>query len=150
MKFTLSAAILSLAGLVASTSVPRQSCPQASRFGLLSVSPTTVKPGDNITVTVDLNCGITNFGIVPKHLDYTIEVPAASNNGHEPPIVLARRDFVAGGANTDVFTVKVPFAFYFAGAPYEVALRNTYPIQGTDGSEVLIQGGVLAGLTINV
>ncbi|KAG6910819.1 hypothetical protein DXG01_007134 [Tephrocybe rancida] len=150
IKFTLSAAILSLAGLVASTSVPRQSCPNASRYGVLNVSPTTVKPGDNITVTVDLNCGIGNFGIVPRYLDYKIEVPTASNNGHEPPIVLARRDFVAGGANLDVFTVKVPFSFYFAGAPYVVALHNTYPVQGSDGSEVLIEGEVYIDLTINV
>ncbi|KAG6910821.1 hypothetical protein DXG01_007136 [Tephrocybe rancida] len=150
MKFAISTVLISLAGLVASNPVPRQSCPQASRFGLIGVSPTTVNPGDDITVTVDLNCAIKTFGIIPKYLDYTIEVPAAVNNGHEPPIVLARRDFAAG-ATSDVFTTKVPFGNYFAGAAYQVYLRNSYPVQGTDGSsEVLIQGGISASVTINV
>ncbi|KAG6845458.1 hypothetical protein H0H87_008818 [Tephrocybe sp. NHM501043] len=149
MKFAIPAA-LSLVGLVASTTIPRQSCPEASRFGLLGVSPTTVNPGDEVTVTVDLNCAVNHFGIVPRYLDYTIEVPEASNNGHEPPILLARRDFTAG-ATSDVFTAKVPFASYFAGAPYVIVLRNTYPVQGTDGSsEVLITGGISTGLNINV
>ncbi|KAG6864173.1 hypothetical protein C0991_011876 [Blastosporella zonata] len=106
MKFAIAATLLSFVGLVASTAVPRQDCPQASRFGGMSVSPTTVNPGDEITVTVDLTCAVNHFGIIPKYLDYTIEVPSASNNGHEPPIVIARREFAAG-ATSDVFTTQV-------------------------------------------
>ncbi|KAG6862529.1 hypothetical protein C0995_000077 [Termitomyces sp. Mi166 len=152
MKLAIPTALLSLVGLVASTAVLRQSCPEAVRFGILSVSPTTVNPGDDITISVDLSCAINNFGIRPKFLDFSIVVPANSNNGHEPSIVLARRDFDSSAGSTSFqFTTKVvPFAFYFAGAPYQVLLMDTYPINGTDGSEVLIQGGVYAGITINV
>ncbi|KAG6909426.1 hypothetical protein DXG01_000579 [Tephrocybe rancida] len=150
MKFSISTIVLYLAAVVASTQVRRQFCPQASRFGVISVSPTTVSPGDDITVTVDLNCAVNSFGIVPAFLDYTIEVPAAVNNGFEAPIVLARRT-LADKATSDVFTAKVPFGNYFAGAAYQVYLRNTYPIKGTDGSsEVLVQGGISAFVTINV
>ncbi|KAF8064865.1 hypothetical protein FPV67DRAFT_158324 [Lyophyllum atratum] len=149
MKFAISATIASLAGLVASTGIPRQSCPQASRFGVLTVTPSgAFNPGDNINIHVDFSCGINTFGIVPKYLDYTIEVPAASNNGHEPPIVLARRVYLAG-AESDIFTTQIPHAFYFAGATTNLVFTNTYAIAGTDGSEVLVQGGVSAGITIN-
>ncbi|KAG6845461.1 hypothetical protein H0H87_008821 [Tephrocybe sp. NHM501043] len=148
MKFTLSAALLSFASIAASSSIrlPR-SCPEASRFGDLTVSPTTVSPGDSITVNVDLECAINSFGHVPKYLDYTLEVPASSNNGYEVPVVLARREFTAG-ATSDTFTVQVPFASYFAGGAYGVHLRNTYSTQGTDGSEVLIEGGVYTGTVL--
>lgn len=60
----------------------------------------------NININVDLTCAITNFDIVPKFLDYTIEVFAPSNNGHEPPILLARRE-LEPGALSDSFTVPV-------------------------------------------
>ncbi|KAF8071877.1 hypothetical protein FPV67DRAFT_903098 [Lyophyllum atratum] len=151
MKFTISAALLSLAGLVASSSinVPRQSCPEASRFGILTVTPSTpLNPGDDFTVSVDLKCAVNNFGIVPTYLDYTIIVPSQVNNGHEPPMVIARRT-LAAGATSDTFTTTVPHGFYFEGAPYSVQFVNTYPIQGTDGSEVLVQGSITAGININ-
>ncbi|GLB40348.1 hypothetical protein LshimejAT787_0802190 [Lyophyllum shimeji] len=152
MKFASSAAVLSLAGLVAASSlnIPRQNCPEATRFGVLSVSPTDtpLNPGDNFNVNVDFNCGMNNFGIVPKFLDYTIVVPAPNNNGHEQPIVLARRT-LAAGATADTFTAQVPHGFYFKGAQYSLLLTNNYPIKGTDGSEVIVQGGIYAGLNLN-
>lgn len=150
MKFGLSAIIVSFAGLVVSANVARQGCPQAVRFGTFTISPSgaSFNAGDDITVNADFTCGINNFGIVPRYLDYTIIVPAAANNGHEPPIVLARREFQAG-ATSDSFTTKIPHGFYFAGAPYSLVMTNTHRINGTDGSEVLVQGGVLVGITIN-
>lgn len=128
MKLTISAALLSFAGLVMCTAVSRQPCPEAVRFGILSVSPTTLNPGDvcfhhfkaflktwfqlwvvqDITISVDLNCAINNFGIIPKFLDFSIVVPGDLNNGHEPNIVLARRDFDSStGSTSDQFTTKV-------------------------------------------
>ncbi|KAG6853970.1 hypothetical protein C0991_011832 [Blastosporella zonata] len=110
MKFAIAATLLSLVGFVASAAVPRQSCPEASRFGVISVTPSTVSPGDEIIVTVDLTCAINSFDIIPKYLDYTIEVSSASNAIKPPisvpPILLARRDFPAG-ATSDVFTTQV-------------------------------------------
>jgi len=45
MKFTISA-VLALAGIASAANVARQSCPQATRFGVVTVSPTTVSAGD--------------------------------------------------------------------------------------------------------
>ncbi|KAF8888475.1 hypothetical protein CPB84DRAFT_1749494 [Gymnopilus junonius] len=153
MKFAFSTAVLSLASLASATILPRQSCPEASRFGNLIVSSptnaTSYNPGDPIDIQVDFHCAITNFGIVPQFIDYTIQVNEDQNNGHEAPIVLARRT-LAAGATTDEFSTTIPFAFYFAGAPYNVVLTDTYPTQGTDGtSQVLLQGGIEAPITIN-
>jgi len=152
MKFAAATSFISLAGLVASISVPRdvKSCPEASRFGVASVVPnnTALSPGDDISISVDFTCGINTFGIVPRFLDYTIIVPPQSNNGFEVPIVLARRDFPAG-ATSDSFTTKIPHAFFVAGAVYNIELTNTYPTNGTDGSEVLIQGGFFQPITIS-
>ncbi|KAJ3507319.1 hypothetical protein NLJ89_g6368 [Agrocybe chaxingu] len=111
MKFAISTTLLYLSGLVASASVyPRQSCPEATRFGILTVSSpsgaTSYNPGDDISIKVDLTCAVNDFGIVPAYLDYTIVVPASENNGHEPPIVLARRT-VPAGSLLDEFTTKV-------------------------------------------
>ncbi|KDR86066.1 hypothetical protein GALMADRAFT_235290 [Galerina marginata CBS 339.88] len=153
MKFAISTALLSFAGLVASANISaRQSCPEAVRFGILSVSSPTgassFNAGDDIAIKVDLNCAIKNFNIVPRFLDYTIIVPASVNNGHEPAIVLARRTLPAG-ALSDSFTTKIPHGFFFAGAAYQVFFTNTFPINGTDGSEVLTQGGLSQPITIN-
>ncbi|KAG6846161.1 hypothetical protein H0H93_015672, partial [Arthromyces matolae] len=147
MKFAIPAAILSLAGLVASTVVPR-SCAQAQRFGDLTISPSTVNPGDELSINVDFNCAVSSFGIVPVYMDYSISVPAAVNNGHEPNIVLARHNWTSGSTSDD-FTVQIPYANYFANAGYEITLTITYPLAGTDGSQYLVQGGTEAPITIN-
>ncbi|PPQ66986.1 hypothetical protein CVT26_009944 [Gymnopilus dilepis] len=152
MKSTVSAALLSMVSLASASLLPRQSCPEASRFGNLSFSSptnaTSFNAGDPIQIKVDFNCAINNFGIKPQFFDYLIEVPAEQNNGHEAPIVLARRT-LAGGATTDKFDTTIPHAFFFAGAPYNLVLTDTYPTQGTDGSQVLLQGGVELPITIN-
>ncbi|PPQ91578.1 hypothetical protein CVT25_012649 [Psilocybe cyanescens] len=151
MKFTISTILLAIAGFVASANIPAIVCSEADRFGVISISPSG-KPfnaGDNISIHIDFTCAITHSGIVPKFLDYTIEVPAPLNNGFEPTISLARRT-LSPGATVDSFTTKIPHEFFTAGAPYSVVLTDTYPINGTDGSEVLREGGVLASITINV
>ncbi|KAH9483438.1 hypothetical protein JR316_0002906 [Psilocybe cubensis] len=150
MKFSVSAALFSFAGFVsASTVVSRQSCPQATRFGVMTVSPTTVKAGDTIHISVDLTCGVKNFKIIPKFIDYTIEVPSNANNGFQPPIVLARRTIPAG-ALSDSFTTTIPHGYYVANSPYNVVLTNIHNIDGTDGSPVLVEGGVLEPIKIIV
>ncbi|KAF9553530.1 hypothetical protein CPC08DRAFT_713690 [Agrocybe pediades] len=148
MKFALSTAIIALAGFASASIVERQSCPQATRFGVVTVSPTTVSPGDTITINVDLHCAVQNFGIQAQFLDYTIEVPSSANNGHEPPIVLARHN-IAAGALSDSLTTTIPHAFFFAGAPYNIVVTNGFPSAGTDGSPVVTEGGVLTPITIN-
>ncbi|KAH9483440.1 hypothetical protein JR316_0002908 [Psilocybe cubensis] len=146
MKFLFLSSLISLAGSASAASL---SCPDASRFGVPTVTPTTVKAGDSISVFVDLTCGVKNFGFIPQFLDYSIEVPANENNGFEQPIILARRT-IASGTLSDSFTTTVPHAFYFANAAYNIIVGNIYNINGTDGSPVLVKGDVFIPITIEV
>ena len=61
----------------------------------------------SFTVHADFTCSL-YFGIVPEYIDYYIEVPT-NNNGHEPPILLARREFhqSTGTPPTDTFSASV-------------------------------------------
>ncbi|KAF8839628.1 hypothetical protein BDN67DRAFT_969736 [Paxillus ammoniavirescens] len=147
MRFGL-AAIIASAALVSAAPRARQSCPEATRFGVLNFSPKTVSPGDSLTIDADFTCAINYFGIQPEYTDYYIEVPV-NNNGHEPPILLARRT-LPSGSTSDQFTVEVPYATYFQNTSYVVILDTTYPITGSDGSPYYVVGGVEAPITINV
>ncbi|KAF4616002.1 hypothetical protein D9613_011218 [Agrocybe pediades] len=148
MKFALAATFLSLGSLVASSNVAaRLSCSQADRFGDPTLSPTTVKAGDTITVNVDLTCGVQNFGLIPQFLDYSIEVLPPNNNGFEAPLILGRHAIKAG-ALSDTLVAKIPHAFFVSGAPYSLVVTNIHNINGTDGSPVLTSGGVILPITI--
>src|SRR6202012_3324749 len=100
MKFTLAAAILSLA-----TSVYAQGCAEAQRFGSLHINPMTVKVGQvscilplflsrfiyilfqPFTITNNLTCAIEK-GNRPMFIDHWLD--AANNNGFQPPLYLGR------------------------------------------------------------
>ncbi|KAH0833207.1 hypothetical protein J3R83DRAFT_12239 [Lanmaoa asiatica] len=148
MQLTFAAIIASAAVLVGAAPQLCRSCAEASRFGVLTVSPTTLAAGDNLTVNADFNCAINWFGIIPTYTDYYIEVPV-NNNGHEAPILLARRTLTPG-STSDSFTVQLPGAFYFANASYVVILDSTYPINGSYGVPYYVVGGIEAPITINV
>jgi translation initiation factor 2 gamma subunit (eIF-2gamma) len=50
---------------------------------------------------------VNQYDIVPKFIDYYLEVPT-NNNGHEPPVLLARRTFAnTPGAPFDSFNGTV-------------------------------------------
>ncbi|KZT40362.1 hypothetical protein SISSUDRAFT_1044252 [Sistotremastrum suecicum HHB10207 ss-3] len=147
MKSTFSVALLALIGAATSTVLPR-SCPESSQFGVLTATPTNLKPGETFSINADFTCAVQQFNIVPKYLDYYIEVLENSNNGHEPPILLARRQFSGAHPLKDHFRIALPRTNYVAGAPYVVQLDVTYPINGTDGKPVFIQGGTEASLNI--
>ncbi|KAJ7590237.1 hypothetical protein C8J56DRAFT_888409 [Mycena floridula] len=154
MKFSSVFAALTGLAVVSATPSARRACPQASRFGDLTVAPTDLTVGSSFTIHVDLSCAINNFNIVPAFLDYSLVVPSSVNNGHEPPIVLARRTFTPTSGAVDTFTARIPFYNgYFAGASYNILLTTTYPQNATVEGEpdVLIQGGIFApiNLTIN-
>ncbi|KIK97763.1 hypothetical protein PAXRUDRAFT_24494 [Paxillus rubicundulus Ve08.2h10] len=149
MRFGLTAIIAS-AALVSAAPHTRQSCPEATRFGVLDVSPTTVSPGDSLVIDADFTCAINYFGIQPEYTDYYIEVPV-NNNDYEPPILLARRTLPSGSTSTsDQFTVEVPYANYFQNTSYVVILDTTYPITGSNGSPYYVVGGVEVPITVNV
>ncbi len=100
--------ILAAVGVNASPAGKRLICSEAARFGVLQVVPSDLQTGSvsrfmrymtgwlimpqDFTVHVDFECAVEYFGIIPRYTDFWIEVPSG-NNGHEPAILLARRDF---------------------------------------------------------
>ncbi|PPQ72638.1 hypothetical protein CVT26_004345 [Gymnopilus dilepis] len=148
MKFIL--LFTSVASIASALVIPRQICSEASRFGdLIVTSPdnaTSFSAGDPVHIKVNFNCAVNTFGIRPEFVDYTIEVPEQFNNGHEPNIVIARRTLPVG-ATTDEFTATAsPFQFLTG---LTSPMHHTYPTEGTDGSQVFIQGGTESPITIN-
>jgi hypothetical protein len=142
MQLSFSTVIATLAAVFAvATPATAQACPEATQFGVLTVSPTTLSPGDTFTVTANFTCSV-QFGVNPQYTDYYIEVPV-NNNGHEPPILLARRTLDASSATPlfDQFTTQLPYALYF-NASYVVMLDTTYPVNGSNGSPYSVVGGV--------
>ncbi|KAG2149084.1 uncharacterized protein EDB93DRAFT_1143569 [Suillus bovinus] len=148
MQLSFSTAIATLAAVFAvAAPAAAQFCSEATRFGVVNVSPTTLSPGDTFTVTANFTCSA-QYGINPQYIDYYIEVPV-NNNGHEPPILLARRTLDASSATPllDQFTTQLPYATYF-NSTYVVMLDTTYPVTGTDGSSYSVVGGVEIPITI--
>ncbi|TFK50669.1 hypothetical protein OE88DRAFT_1631465 [Heliocybe sulcata] len=150
MKFFAAAAISSLVALA--SAAPALQCYEALRFGVISVSPTTLAAGDTATITADFTCAVEYYNHVPKYTDYLLEVPQ-NNNGYEAPYLLAHRE-PAPGTLTDQFTVQasdslcaIPHAYYW-NASYDIFLQMTYPQNGTDGSTYYTVGGVYAPVTI--
>lgn len=62
------------------------------------------------TVHTDFTCALT-FDIVPKYIDYYVEI-LSGGNGHGGPILLARREFHQSATlpPTDTFTTTVCLA----------------------------------------
>ncbi|KAK0496625.1 hypothetical protein EDD18DRAFT_1105727 [Armillaria luteobubalina] len=68
------------------------------------------------------------FGIIPRYTDFYIEVPEPYNNGHEPAILLARRDYTLPAQPLSPnfnFTAQLPHYPYTAGASYTIFLSTT-------------------------
>jgi len=148
MKFTLAAAFVSLAATAFG-----QNCPEAARFGVLSVSPATVKVGQQFTVFNNLTCAPVK-GIHPQFIDYYLEVPSSLNNGHQPPLYLARSNLnTSRTPDVDELITSVPQSPTITSFPnstaYQIVTHVIYPIQGNDGNPVLIAGGTEVGITVN-
>ncbi|KAG2131348.1 hypothetical protein DEU56DRAFT_814071 [Suillus clintonianus] len=142
MQLSFSTVFASLAAVLAvATPAAAQQCFEASRFGNVNVSPTTLSPGDTFTVKANFTCAA-QFGIHPQYTDYYIEVPV-NNNGYEPPILLARRTLNASSPTPllDQFTMQLPYAYYF-NASYVVMLDVTYSQSGTNSSSYSVVGGI--------
>ncbi|KZP17709.1 hypothetical protein FIBSPDRAFT_714409, partial [Athelia psychrophila] len=122
-------------------------CPEAARYGSLQVSPSTVAAGDSVNIYTNLTCPLSpQYEIVPKYLDYYIEV-LTNNNGHELPILLARREFDTS-LTFDNFTTTIPDGNYFAGAAYSVYVDITYPVNGTTGAPYYQVAGTYGSINI--
>ncbi|TFK49627.1 hypothetical protein OE88DRAFT_1646076 [Heliocybe sulcata] len=144
--FAAAAAISSLAAFVAAA--PAASCPEATRYGVATVSPTTVAAGDTVTIKADFTCAVQHFNHVPMYTDYILKVPV-NNNGYELPYVLAHHDLAPGTLNEEF---SIPHG-YFWNASYDIAMQMTFPQNGTDGSPYYTYGGVYLPVditTVNV
>ncbi|KAJ6529077.1 hypothetical protein DFH09DRAFT_1371126 [Mycena vulgaris] len=146
MRFNFSAlaSVISLA--FAPLASLAQQCPEASRFGVVNVVPTTLAPGDAFTVNVDLTCTAA-FGHIPTYLDYFIEV-VTGNNGHEPPILLARRTFDPAAGLSDTLSTELPPWGYFEHAQYSLVFQNSFATNGPNNNSVIIVGAVTIPITI--
>ncbi|KAJ7695309.1 hypothetical protein B0H16DRAFT_1693115 [Mycena metata] len=149
MRFTFSLFPSLLAVTLASTAtVAALGCSEASRFGDLTVTPATLAPGDAFTVNVDLTCAA-DLGYLPTYMDYYIEV-LTNNNGHELPILLARRTFapVAGASPSDTLITELPPWTYFEHAQYSVVFIDSFARLGPNNNTVIIAGEVSASINI--
>ncbi|KAJ7123611.1 hypothetical protein C8R44DRAFT_852475 [Mycena epipterygia] len=150
MRFNLSV-LTSLAALALApiASLAAASCPEASRFGLLEVVPSTIAPGDSFTVHVDLTCAA-QLGYLPTYMDYYVEV-LSNNNGHEAPILLARRTYNLAGTGlspADTFSAQLPEWYYFEGAQYSVVFQNIFAKSGPNNNSVITTGSISAPINI--
>ncbi|KAJ6510702.1 hypothetical protein C8R45DRAFT_1088853 [Mycena sanguinolenta] len=151
MRFTFSTLSSSiLAALALSPAVTAQFCDEASRFGVLSVTPSTLAQGDSFTVNVDLTCA-QQLGYVPTFMDYYLEVlnPNANDGPAEAPIILARRTYDSTSNLTyDTFTTQLPFWYYFADAQYSVVYVDNFARLGTMNNTVITQGEIYVPINI--
>ncbi|KAF7364597.1 hypothetical protein MVEN_00328700 [Mycena venus] len=138
--------IAALASLAATVSAQGNSCPEASRFGNVQVSPSTLSPGETFTVTADLTCAI-QLGNTPTFLDYYIS--ATATHTVPGPILIARRTYDnSTSPPIDKFTAVLPHWFYFADATYSLLMDNSFARAGPTGESVIITGGILTPINI--
>ncbi|KAJ6632438.1 hypothetical protein B0H10DRAFT_2206801 [Mycena sp. CBHHK59/15] len=148
MRFNLSL-LTSLAAVALAPFANAQQCSEAARFGVLQVVPSTLTPGDWFTVHVDLECS-QQLGYLPTYMDYYIEV-LANNNGHEAPILLARRTYNLAGTGlspADTFTAQLPYWYYFSDAVYSVVFVNSFAKSGPNNNSVITTGSISYPLNI--
>ncbi|KAF7361529.1 hypothetical protein MSAN_01186500 [Mycena sanguinolenta] len=147
MRFNFSLFSSVFAALALNRAVTAQSCDEAARFGVLSVTPSTLAQGDSFTVHVDLACA-QQLGYLPTYMDYYIEV-LSNNNGYEAPILLARRTYdPATVTPADTFTAQLPDWYYFADAQYSVVFVNSFAKPGPTNNSVITQGEVYTPINI--
>ncbi|KAF8215180.1 hypothetical protein K438DRAFT_1562061 [Mycena galopus ATCC 62051] len=145
MHFT----FFSIAALVsfASTAIAQAGfCPEASRFGLVSVSPSTLSPGETFTITANLTCAV-QLDNTPTYLDYYID--AVATHTVSGPILIARRTYDnSTSPPIDQFTAVLPDWFYFTDAAYSLMMENSFARPGPSGESVITVGGISTGINI--
>ncbi|KAK7688294.1 hypothetical protein QCA50_008665 [Cerrena zonata] len=154
MKFFGAALLTSLFAMASlAAPEPRQTfCAEAARFGVMQVVPSDLVPGSSYTLHTDFECGISK-GYMPKYLDYYLEVPAAVNNGHQAPILIARREFVPPSTSNPeaslTFTAQIPLWDGFVhNSSYVITLHNHYIQNTTDNQEIYLVGGTQVGINL--
>ncbi|KAJ7738314.1 hypothetical protein B0H16DRAFT_1570426 [Mycena metata] len=141
--------LLPIAALaILASTVSAQGCPEAARFGLLSVSPTTLSPGETFTVTANLTCAV-QLGDTPTFLDYYID--GTATHAISGPVQIARRTYDSSTSPpVDQFTAVLPNWFYFADATYSLRMDNSFAKPGPTGVSVITVGSISTAITIDV
>ncbi|KAJ7034109.1 hypothetical protein C8F04DRAFT_1103096 [Mycena alexandri] len=135
-----------LTGLATIVSAQGNFCDEASRFGNLNVSPSTLSPGQTFTVTANLTCAI-QLDNTPTFLDYYID--ATATHTVTGPILIARRTYDnTTSPPIDQFTAVLPNWFYFTDASYSLMMDNSFARPGPTGQSVITVGGISAGINI--
>ncbi|KAJ7436325.1 hypothetical protein FB451DRAFT_1153175 [Mycena latifolia] len=141
--------VLASLTLASVSTLAAAACAEASRFGVLHVAPTSLAPGDSFNVTVDLTCAA-QLGYLPTYMDYYIEV-LSNNNGHEAPILLARRTYnlpATAPTPADTFMAELLPWYYFAGAQYSVVFQNSFAKSGPNNNSVITAGSISTPINI--
>ncbi|KAJ6544672.1 hypothetical protein DFH09DRAFT_1173076 [Mycena vulgaris] len=138
--------IAALASVAATVSAQAGFCPEALRFGSVTISPTTVSPGQTFSINTNLTCAVQK-GNTPTFLDYYIDGVSTHNIGG--PILIARRTYDnSTSPPADQFTAVLPAWFYIADAQYSVRVDNSFARAGPTGESVIEVGGVSTGINI--
>nr|GAT44529.1 predicted protein [Mycena chlorophos] len=123
-----------------------QSCPEAARFGTVSISPSTVSPGETYTVTADLKCSAA-LGYLPTYLDYYID--GSATHTISGPILVARRTYnSSANPPVDTFTAVLPDWYYFTDATYSFSMVNSFAKPGPNGDSVITSGSIAIPMNI--
>ncbi|KAF7300407.1 hypothetical protein HMN09_00924400 [Mycena chlorophos] len=123
-----------------------QSCPDASRFGSVSISPSTLSPGETYTVSADLTCAV-QLGYTPTYLDYYI-VGSASHT-ISGPILVARHTYDSStNPPADTFTAVLPDWYYFTDATYSFQMVDSFAQDGPSGDPVITSGSISIPMNI--
>ncbi|KAJ6453100.1 hypothetical protein C8R45DRAFT_635593 [Mycena sanguinolenta] len=138
---------LAIAAAFATTVIAQGNfCPEAARFGLVNVSPSTLSPGETFTVTANLTCAI-ELNNTPTFLDYYIDATATHTTGG--PILIARRTYDnSTSPPIDQFTATLPNWFYFTDATYTFVMDNSFARAGPTGESVITVGGIETPINI--
>ncbi|EKM50125.1 uncharacterized protein PHACADRAFT_178749 [Phanerochaete carnosa HHB-10118-sp] len=130
MKFlALAASALTLAGAAVAQ--------EAVRFGIVSVSPSTIKPGETFTV----HYNSTLAAHQPVYYDAYIQ-GILSSGFVQPQYLLQRTTFPTDGTKNIYFNTTLPNIGYVNNASYSVWAYITYPVQDESGTSALEYGGV--------
>ncbi|KAJ7490742.1 hypothetical protein FB451DRAFT_1079522 [Mycena latifolia] len=138
--------IAALASIVSTASAQASFCSEAQRFGILSVSPTTLSPDQTFTITADLACAV-QLDNTPTFLDYYIDGDSEHSIGG--PILIARRTYDnSTQPPADKFTTKLPSWFYVADAQYSIRMDDSFARPGPTGESVIMIGSISTAINI--
>jgi len=135
---------------LAITSVTAQSCAEAARYGLPTISPSTgLQPGDTANISTNFECSY-YFGIEPTYTSYWISV--IPSPGHATPTFLAnRKPQITEAQPWDNFTITIPDSYWLPNTTsYPITLWTYYEEAGPDGGSFLTQGDVESAMVVTI